>query len=506
MRTGGFRGALLATLVIALLIAPTLSLVSVGQVSAMSEGLTPHDPIYIDGNDDFIPANGVTSGSGTENDPYIIENWVIDASSADGIHIKDTVKHFVIRNCLVENGNSYRGIYLEDVINGKVEKNTCFSNNGGIELQGSKNVILSNNICSGSATGIHLGRTENCTLSNNILTNSTYGIHIWPSSSNNMLTGNKADNNYDGIIIEHSPNNVLRNNTMSKNVWNFGVGGEKLSHFVQDIDTTNKVDGKPIQYLVNQGNVVIDSSWDVGFLGVVSSTNITVRELVLTTKNWNAVMFAYVENSTIENVFASNASHAIDFTHSSNNVIRNSIISSRDAIKFWSSSNNTIINNDISKNWFGITLYGDSLNNTIVNNSISNNSYGVKLHSDNNHIYHNNFINNEDHAYDEGLNYWDDGYPSGGNYWSNHSGEDIDNDGIGDTPYTILGDNNQDRYPLMMPFVPVTKPSLVRWPLIAGVVGAVVMVSVATVFYIRKMRLKKVKKRRRRKRRRRPRK
>ena len=37
--------------------------------------MTPHDPIYIDGNDNFIPANGVTSGLGTENDPYIIENW-----------------------------------------------------------------------------------------------------------------------------------------------------------------------------------------------------------------------------------------------------------------------------------------------------------------------------------------------------------------------------------------------------------------------------------------------
>lgn len=423
-------------------------------------GLTPHDPILIVGDNNFTPVNGVVAGSGTENDPYIIERWVIDASSADGMRVEGTVKHFVIRNCLVENGNSYCGIYLGNVINGKIEKNTCSSNKCGVELQGSKNVILSNNICSGSgkyadpySTGIHLGSSENCTLSNNILTNSTYGIHIWPSSGNNTLTGNKADNNYDGIIIEHSPNNVLRNNTMSKNAWNFGVGGEELSHFLQDIDTTNKVDGKPIQYLVNQENVVIDSSWDVGCLGVVSSRNITVRDLVLTTKNWNAVMFAYVENSTIENVLASNASHAIDFTHSSSNVIRNSVISSRCAIRFQgSSSNNTIINNDISKNSLdGISLYGNSLNNTIVNNSISNNHYGAKLHSDNNYIYHNNFINNTNQASDDGSNYWDDGYQSGGNYWSDYTGSDADGDGIGDTPCNIPGDNNQDRYPLMNP-------------------------------------------------------
>ena len=36
-----------------------------------------HDPIIINGNDDFTPENGVTGGSGTENDPYIISDWII---------------------------------------------------------------------------------------------------------------------------------------------------------------------------------------------------------------------------------------------------------------------------------------------------------------------------------------------------------------------------------------------------------------------------------------------
>ena len=38
-----------------------------------------HDPIYIDGNADFTPANGVKSGSGTQSDPYLIEGWDIKA-------------------------------------------------------------------------------------------------------------------------------------------------------------------------------------------------------------------------------------------------------------------------------------------------------------------------------------------------------------------------------------------------------------------------------------------
>jgi hypothetical protein len=43
---------------------------------------------------------------------------------------------------------------------------------------------------------------------------------------------------------------------------------------------------------------------------------------------------------------------------------------------------------------------------------------------------------------------WDNG--TAGNYWSSYSGADADSDGIGDTPY-IIDENNQDNFPLMAP-------------------------------------------------------
>jgi len=75
-------------------------------------------------------------------------------------------------------------------------------------------------------------------------------------------------------------------------------------------------------------------------------------------------------------------------------------------------------------------------------------------------LFHNNFINNSQNAYDKSSNIWDNGYPCGGNYWDDYNGEDIyhgpnqdiiSSDGMGDTPYNISGrvHPNQDHYPLM---------------------------------------------------------
>ena len=98
-------------------------------------------------------------------------------------------------------------------------------------------------------------------------------------------------------------------------------------------------------------------------------------------------------------------------------------------------------------------------------NTITGHITGIALVSDSrtNEIYHNNFIDNYQHAYAPCYNTWDDGYPSGGNYWDAYNGEDhysgpdqneAGSDGIGDTPYNIPGriPPDQDRYPLMEPY------------------------------------------------------
>lgn len=112
--------------------------------------------------------------------------------------------------------------------------------------------------------------------------------------------------------------------------------------------------------------------------------------------------------------------------------------------------------------------------------------------SSNNSVCHSNFIDNNRQVYDwagddpsvsPSVNVWNDGHPSGGNYWSDCTGRDAEGDRIGDTPYVIDG-NNQDDYPLMSSWTPVeeTSPLWMQWWFWA-VIAAGVSVSAGAVYF-----------------------
>jgi len=365
--------------------------------------------IFIHGDSEFTWQNGVIGGSGTEEDPYIIEGWDIDGGgTSDCIHIKDTTAYFIIRSVRVHNG--YHGILLENVKNGAIENSEATNNNRGIYLVDS----------SGN------------TLSGNIVTNNTGPSYV------------------GGITLGNSPGNTLRNNTMANNRRNFGVAG---SGVYNDVDDSNTVDGKPIYFWVNEHDRQIPA--DAGYVTIVDSTNITVKDLTLT-NNVFGVLFWGTNNSRIENVECYDTDNCIQLcARSSSNIVSgNNLSLSGRGILIWHSDNNNISCNTVLNNeWYGIWIYGS--NNIVSENTVKQNGiYGgihISAGSIGNIIYHNNLIDNVVQAVDEASNAWD--FKGEGNYWSDYTGKDLDGDGIGDTPYVIDSDS-QDRYPLMNPWVP----------------------------------------------------
>jgi parallel beta-helix repeat protein len=157
---------------------------------------------------------------------------------------------------------------------------------------------------------------------------------------------------------------------------------------------------------------------------------------------------------------------ALTFGASQTTISGNNITGNWVGVFVYLGGGNIISENYITANGLGVWIYGPS--NHIIRNDIINNGKGVLVDIGVNTIYHNNFVNNTVQAEvgeaSSVVNIWDDGYPSGGNYWNNYNGTDNDGDGIGDTPY-ILNENNQDNYPLVNPTIIPEFPSWIILPL-----------------------------------------
>ena len=359
----------------------------------------------------FLSDNVVTNNSHGislwESFNNSLVNNIITNNYYEGVHLDSSSNNNTLSMNTIT--NSYHGIFTSGSSNNSLSKNIISNNRHGVYLYESSNnnMVSGNNVATNNEYGIVLFESLNNHITANNITNNGSGIFLDDSDSNTIVDNNLT-NNDEGLNLKFSGGNTLRNNNIANNRWNFAVSGSLISEFDNDIDASNLVDGKSIHHLVNQSNLMIDSSTfpDVGYLGIVNSENITVKDLSLT-KNAQGVLFAFTSYSTIENV-------------------------------------------NVSKNWVGIQFWESNIN-TVISNMISNNSMGIILDfSDSNTIYNNNFINNEFQAgtYESYSNLWDDGYPSGGNYWSNYTGVDSDHDGIGDSSH-ILDADNQDNYPLM---------------------------------------------------------
>jgi len=242
-------------------------------------------------------------------------------------------------------------------------------------------------------------------------------------ASNVRISGLTVRNGSYGVYIGYSTACTLRNNHIKDNRWNLAVWGDQWQHYIHDIDSTNLVEDKPIYYWINQESRQVPT--DAGFVAVINSTNVTVRNLNLPS-NEQGVLFVNTDKSTIANITTRGSDLGIYLLESHNNLITGNTVES------------------VS---FQGMLLRSSHNNTITGNTFRDGVLGIGLQtSNNNAIYHNNFIDNKVQLGTYGSsNTWDNGME--GNYWSDYAAADTDMDGIGEDPYKISS-NDKDRYPL----------------------------------------------------------
>jgi len=262
---------------------------------------------------------------------------------------------------------------------------------------------------------------------------------------------------YDaGIRLDHAGNGTLINNTFQLNP-NTAIYSE-----------------------FSNNNSIYDNFIDASFIGIyLKSSNINLLSTnIIQNCNYGIYMNNCTKNTVIENYLYRNIYGIVDSSGFDNSLLENTVIENTIGIGIGPSVNITIAMNDvIGSTWgimiqnlnhsiilnnnisqsgdFGIYLAGysmsESINNTISQNTIMNtNETGLGLNNltKDNLIFDNEFIDNSLNAQDNGtFNLWDNG--SIGNYWDDYAGVDANDDGIGDTPYIILGTaGSQDNLPI----------------------------------------------------------
>ena len=275
-----------------------------------------------------------------EGKPVIEGIWRINETAAIEIKASCTVKNFSIKGNVV-----------------------------GIEVNGS-GCTISHNFIADHVNGVLILKND-CIVCNNIFyNNSMDAIHI-DSSMKIGIFNNSIQKSFNGIEIEFynpvncSPHIIIKNNSME----NCGIELKEntLASYYMEIDESNKINGKPLIYLINKSNVRISNAGQI-FLINCSNCNIS--------------------NCKIEHV-----GNAISLIYSRNNrIYGNEINSCYNGIKIIESEGNIVEENEMENCGRSLALY-DSSDNNISKNFCSRNIYdGIKMEGCSGNIISKNII------------------------------------------------------------------------------------------------------------------
>lgn len=185
---------------------------------AMGNNLIDHAPIVIEGNYQFTAANGVVSGSGTVDDPYIIAGWKIDAGYSDyGIRIHRTDRYFIIRNVEIS-GAGKAAVFLSYVHNGTIERCHFTGNWIGVVLNFATHDRIAYSLIENNVDGIHSYFSHDNQIFQNTITKNDTGVWL-DGCTGTDIVGNKVSDNHMGVYLDlGSQGNLIYNNAFINNV------------------------------------------------------------------------------------------------------------------------------------------------------------------------------------------------------------------------------------------------------------------------------------------------
>ncbi|MHA1147879.1 MAG: NosD domain-containing protein [Promethearchaeota archaeon] len=316
-------------------------------------------------NDAYIKL-AFCSGSGTVQDPYIIEDIDINANNAsDGLYIADShLKYFIIRDCDFYNSTTdpnSAGLRIVHVSNGTITRNNCsYNNKFGISMGDCHNMTLVDNIITNNKDkGLALDGINQLEIKNNqIYENEGHGITLIGINDTNIIGNQIHHNGNNGFTFQDNLNILVQDNLISENAGGFYMAAsDNISIIDNDIlyntaSICNILDGINLNFSLNTV--------------LYNGDHMLIQ--------W--VNYSYYCNNIITNTGGS----AMSIERSKENIITGNTISSNegDGIRLtWGSIQNEVHQNTINNNdQYGVKLLNSSYNN-VSYNTLLNNKFGA---------------------------------------------------------------------------------------------------------------------------------
>lgn len=291
----------------------SISGAAIVMVTSPSEAFVNHTPILITSNSMFDGDHGVTDGSGTSGDPWVISNWNISGDASNAIEIRNTTDYFVIRNVNLYAStfwNDKKAIYLFNVTNGAVDASFISGEfEYGIHVENSTSVVASSNHISDIdyMSGVCVDCSSYVTVSSNNITSCDWEIRI-VDSDNCSVHDNNLTNSLGGYGVStfNVDNTTVLNNTLHSIYYGlYLIGSSTTNLTVSGNDLANSTAGS---VFVTASYVNISHN-HLQYNGIGLQQTVGVRILNNTFTNMSSACAIYLnsaESTTISgNIFAS---------------------------------------------------------------------------------------------------------------------------------------------------------------------------------------------------------
>jgi len=228
----------------------------------------------------------------------------------------------------------------------------------------SRNNTIKNNLMEGSGKSAHdefLINGDNNSIIGNVIKNLTLDLGVY--TENNLVQDNIISNNSLGARIDGT-NNIFKGNEFINNILNIRI----IRYKDNFIYSTNLVNNKPIIFLINKSNVIIDSDNEISAIYCYNCTDITIKNRRFRNSSAEIYLYKTDDSKIMGNSFGAGG-----------------------IISLEQSKNNSIINNTISRNFSGIYIISSD-GNRVINNSLQNASEGIFILDSNKNIITNNIV------------------------------------------------------------------------------------------------------------------